>query len=76
MDPEVMKYFKKIMNSFVIGLLWMFVIATLGLYFQMAFVEGRLQWYNWLFYGFFLLSFILLIRIYYKIWREDFTVSK
>lgn len=76
MDPEVMKYFKKILNSFFIGLLWMFVIATLGLYFQMGFVAGRLQWYNWFFYVFFVLSLILLIRIYYKIWKEDFTISK
>jgi len=76
MDPEIKKYFKKILNSFFIGLLWLFIIATSGLYFELGFVDGRLQWYNWIFYIFFLLSLAFLIRIYYKIWREDFTVPK
>lgn len=76
MDPEVKKYFRKIINSFFIGLLWMFVMATLGLYFQLGLIDGKLQWYNWIFYGFTLLSLVILLRLYYKIWREDFTVSK
>jgi hypothetical protein len=76
MDPEVKKYFKKILNSFFIGLLWLFVIATTGLYFELGFATGKLHWYNWLFYFFFLFSFLLLIRYYYKLWKEDFQISK
>lgn len=76
MDPEVKKYFRKIINSFSIGLLWLFVIVTSGLYFQLGLINGKFQWYNYIFYSFFLLSFLLLVRYYYKLWKEDFGVSE
>lgn len=76
MDPEVKKYFRKIINSFFMGLLWLFVIVTSGLYFQLGFIQGKIEWYNYIFYGFFLLSFLLLIRFYYKLWRDDFRVPE
>jgi hypothetical protein len=76
MDPEVKKYFRKILNSFFIGLLWLFVIVTSGLYFQLGLVNGKLQWYNFIFYGFFVVSFLFLIRFYYWLWKEDFHVSE
>lgn len=74
MEPEVKKYFQKIISSFSMGLLWMFTIITAGLYFKLALVEKSFQWYNGLFYTFFLASLGLLIRYYYRIWRTaDFT---
>ena len=76
MDPEVKKYFKKIINSFTIGLLWLFLIVTFGLYFQLGFIVGKLQWYNYIFYLFLVLSFLLLIRFYYRLWKEDFRVTE
>lgn len=76
MDPEVKKYFRKILNSFFAGLLWLFVLVTSGLYFQLALFDGKLQWYNYLFYAFSLFSFLFLIRFYYKTWKEDFRVSE
>ena len=69
MDPEVKKYFQKIISSFSMGLLWMFTIITAGLYFKLALVDKSVQWYNWLFYAFFLASLVLLIRYYYRLWR-------
>jgi len=76
MDPEVKKYFKKIINSFTIGLLWLFLIVTFGLYFQLGFISGKLQWYNFIFYLFLVLSFLFLIRFYYKVWKDDFQVTE
>jgi len=75
MDPEVKKYFRKIINSFSIGFLWLFLIVTFGLYFQLGFINGKLQWYNYLFYLLLVLSFFFLAKYYYKLWKDDFRVS-
>lgn len=69
MDPEVKKYFQKIIASFSMGLLWMFSIITAGLYFKLALVERSIQWYNGAFYLFLVASLALLIRFYYRTWR-------
>lgn len=70
MDPEVKKYFLKILNSFAMGLLWMFSITTAGFYFKLALVGKGFQWYNVVFYVFFLVSLGLLIRYYYRVWTR------
>jgi hypothetical protein len=41
MDPEVRRYFRKIMNSFAFGLLWMLTLSTVGLYMGLAYVGDR-----------------------------------
>jgi hypothetical protein len=70
MDPEVTKYFRKIINSFSVGLLWLLSIATAGLFFGLGITTNGIHWYNVLFYLLFVLSFALLIRYYYKIWSK------
>lgn len=69
MDPEVKKYFQKIMSSFGMGLLWMFSAVTAGLYFRLALLEQGFHWYNGLFYLIFAGSFLLLLRYFYRVWR-------
>ena len=68
-DPEVKRYFRKIINSFSIGLLWMFVMATAGLYFGLALTNGEVHWYNILFYIFFVATLLLMLWYLYKIWK-------
>lgn len=69
-DPEVKQYFRKIMNSFGAGALWLLVMATSGIAFRLAIIEGRVQWYNYLFYGLALASLLLLLRFFYRVWRK------
>ena len=69
-DPEVKRYFRKIANSFALFAFWLLLIATLGLGFKLAIVKGSLQWQNYLFYSIFLLTFLLLLLIYYRMWRN------
>jgi hypothetical protein len=77
MDPVVKKYFQKIISTFSMGLLWMFSIITAGLYFRLAMVGKSFQWYNGLFYAFFLISLGLLLRYYYRMWRTaDFAANE
>jgi hypothetical protein len=68
-DPEVTRYFKKIINSFSYGFLWLLAIATSGIYFQLAIVSGGIHWYNVAFYICMVLSLLILLRYYYRLWR-------
>lgn len=69
-DPEVKQYFRKIMNSFGMGALWLLTIATLGLAFKLAIIKASVQWYNLLFYGIFVVTLLLLLWYLYRVWRK------
>lgn len=68
MDPEVKRYFRKIINSFSVGLLWLLSISTAGLFFDLAITGEGIKWYNIIFYAVALISFAGLIFYYYKVW--------
>lgn len=69
MDPELKKHFRKIMSSFSVGLLWLLVTVTAGLFFGLAIVKNGLHWYNIGFYIFFVVTLFALIWFYYKQWK-------
>jgi hypothetical protein len=69
-DPEVRQYLKKVLNSFVIGAFWLLTIATLGLFMRMAYIIGDWHWHNTVFYSLFLISFVFLLRFFYRVWRR------
>ena len=70
MDPEIKRYFRKIANSFSVGLIWLLTVATAGLYFNLGIVRNGLHWYNIAFYLIALVSFIALISYFYKAWSD------
>lgn len=70
MDPEVKRYFRKIINSFSVGLLWLLSISTAGLFFDLAITGEGIKWYNIIFYAVALISFAGLIFYYYKVWSK------
>ena len=70
MDPEVKKYFQKIINSFSLALLWLLIVSTAGLYFGLAVVRHGLQWYHIVYYLLSLASLVLLIRYFYRTWKQ------
>ncbi|HZH64046.1 MAG TPA: hypothetical protein VEY10_04075 [Flavisolibacter sp.] len=70
MGPEVTRYFKKIMNSFGAGLLWLMVMGTAGFFFKLAIIRDGIRWYNLVFYGFFLLTLTAVILFFYRVWRK------
>jgi len=67
-DPEVKKYFRKILNTIGYGLLWLMAVLTAGFYFGLAYHPNI--FYAGLFYTGFVISLFLLIRYYYRIWRK------
>jgi hypothetical protein len=70
MDPEVKKYFRQIMNSFSVGLLWLMVVMAMGLFFRLGIIGTSLRWYNVVFYCFFVVSLAGLIYFFYRVWKK------
>jgi hypothetical protein len=70
MDPEVKKYFRRIIKSFSVGLLWLVVIAVAGLFFRLGELGNGARLQNIIFYFIFGLSFMLLLWYYYRIWKN------
>ena len=66
-DPEVTRYFRKIINTITFGLLWLMAVLTAGLYFGLAYHSNTL--YIILFYTGLVTSLAFLIRYYYRIWK-------
>ncbi len=71
MDPEVKQYFKKIMKSFSVGLLWFLMNVTAGLYFKLGVIDTSWRWYNFVFYGLFSVTLALLILYFNRLWRKE-----
>lgn len=69
MDPEVKRYFVKIVNSFSAGLVWLLTVVTAGLFFHLGLVENGWHWQNVVFYALSVFSFVLLLRYFYRLWR-------
>lgn len=70
MDPEMRRFFQKIMATVGAGLLWFMLMATMGLYFRMGYFVNGLDVYNGIFYFVLLASLVLLIRFFFAVWRK------
>ncbi len=68
-DPEVKKYFLKILNTISTGLLWLMSTVTAGIYFELGWTGERPLYAVILFYVIAVAAFILLLRYYYRLWK-------
>jgi hypothetical protein len=68
MEPEVRKYLFKVLNSLCYGLLWMTLNVLGGLYWGYASINGKLSVGNIIFFAWFILSLLVLLYYYYRIW--------
>lgn len=69
-EPDVRKYLKKVLNSFFIGLLWLTANVVAGIYFELAYRDGKPLIFVILFYIFFTASLFFLLRYYYRTWKK------
>lgn len=69
-DPEVKDFFVKILNSIALGLAWLFACMIAGLYYELAYTNGKPLIYTILFYVFAGITLFLLIRYLYKKWKN------
>ena len=70
-DTDIKNYFRKIMRTFGLGLLWMLSVATAGIYFRLGELNDGIRWYNILFYILAIVTFVLLIRQLLKLWNTE-----
>lgn len=71
-EPDVKDFLKRIVSSLFLGLFWLMLNMTLGIYFGLLFVDGKVSIGNMIFYVFLLGSLVLLIRFYYRTWKKKF----
>ena len=68
-DPEVKKYFLKILSTISYGILWLMSTVTAGVYFELGWTGIRPLYAVILFYVIAVAAFILLLRYYYRLWK-------
>ena len=69
-EPEVKKYFWKIVYSLIYGMLWIFSNVIIGIYYGFAIIENGLRLTNFIFFAWFILSLAILLRYYYRKWGK------
>jgi ABC-type glycerol-3-phosphate transport system permease component len=72
-DPDVTRYFKRILLTLTAGLIWMLLQVLSGIMTGYAFTENGFTWRNGVYYLGCLLSLGALIYYLYRIWRKPLT---
>ncbi len=70
MEPEAAAFLKRVANSLVIGFIWLAVNATAAIKGDNAFIGDHISIGNIVFYIWFILSLVILIILYKKIWGD------
>lgn len=70
MEPGIREFFRRIVATISLLILWMIINLTLGIKYELAFIEDKVRWYNILFYCWFVISLAALIWICIKIWQK------
>lgn len=71
MDPETRAFLIKIANTLFMGLFWMLLNSTLGIYFNFAFPGKTITAANIIYYIFLIASLAGLIWYYLRLWKEE-----
>jgi hypothetical protein len=69
MEPEVREFLVKIMQSISMGLVWLLINMSIGIYLGFAFFEGVPSMGNYIYYAAFLISLVALILYLKKKWK-------
>ena len=76
MEVKIIEYLKRILKTIFIGLLWMAVNTKIGIMNNYAFYENKIQTGNILFYIFFIVTLVLLLIFFYKLWNKDINFNE
>jgi len=71
-EPEAKLFLKKILLSLFLGLFWLMLNMTFGIFFSMMEISEKITAGNIFFYSFFIISLAALIWFYYKTWKRKF----
>lgn len=70
MEPDVRLFLINIVQSLSMGLLWLLVNMTAGIYYKLGFFDNFPAWYNYLFYVWLIASFGLLLWYLRRKWKD------
>ncbi|MEP6464770.1 MAG: hypothetical protein ABJB05_00630 [Parafilimonas sp.] len=70
MEPEIREFFRRVLLSICLLIIWMAVNMVAGVKFSLAFYEDKIQWYNIVFYIWVIASLAAAIFAYRKIWKD------
>jgi len=70
MEPEIKEFFKRLSASIGLLIIWMAINITIGIKFGYAFFEGSIRLSNIIFYIWAVASFIGLMYLYFRIWKN------
>jgi NADH:ubiquinone oxidoreductase subunit 3 (subunit A) len=68
-EPETRDFLKRIIQTISMGLLFLLLHMTFGLYFNWAFFEGTIRTGNIIYYIILLISLAALVYYYYRLWK-------
>lgn len=71
MERDVSKFLKQVVQSLTAGLVWLFINMSAGIFGGWMFFLDRPTLGNYIFYVWLIASFALLLRFYYRTWKED-----
>ncbi len=68
-EPEARDFLKRILQTVSVGMLFLLLHMTFGIYFNWAFFEGSPRMGNVIYYLVFLVSLTGLFYFYYRLWK-------
>lgn len=71
-EPEVRDYLRRILWSLILGLIWLMVNMTIGIFLEWMFFEGRPKLGNIVFYLFFLATLVWYLWVLRRMWKKRF----
>jgi membrane associated rhomboid family serine protease len=69
MEPDMKEFLVRIVQTISMGLLWMLLNMTFGIYFGFGFFDDRPSTANYIYYVGFIISLVLLILYFRKKWK-------
>ena len=69
MEEDASKFLKKIVRTIGIAILWLMINMTVGIYFGWMFFYNSPTLGNFIFYGWMVLSLVLVLWYLYKVWK-------
>ena len=69
MEPEIKEFLLKIVQSISMGMVWLLVNMSIGIYYGFAFFEDKPTLGNYIFYACFIISFVFLLLYLRKKWK-------
>ena len=71
MEPEASAFLRKVGKSLTIGFIWLALNAIFAIKGDNAFIEGPVRLGNILFYTWFVVSVVVMVIIFRKLWRNQ-----